>query len=140
MPMRSLLIAFAMLLAVIGPGVHARDAGQWSDTDATVRTWFRDLKQPDNPRQSCCGEADAYYADSFEVDGDAYVAIITDTRPDGPLNRPHVARGTKVRVPNSKLKFDEGNPTGHGRHLHALGRRVRQLCRLLLRHPWRGVK
>jgi hypothetical protein len=30
------------------------------------------------------------------------------------LNRPHIAAGTKVMVPNGKIKFDRGNPTGHG--------------------------
>jgi hypothetical protein len=61
---------------------------------------------------SCCGEADAYWADSFEVDGDRYVAIITDDR-DMP-GRPSIAAGTKFAVPNYKMKWDEGNPTGHG--------------------------
>jgi hypothetical protein len=35
-------------------------------------------RQPDNPNISCCGEADAFEADMFEIDGDHYVAIITD--------------------------------------------------------------
>ena len=34
--------------------------------------------QPDNPHMSCCGEADAFEADSFEVSGDEYVAISTN--------------------------------------------------------------
>jgi hypothetical protein len=63
---------------------------------------------------SCCAEADAYWADSFEVDGDRYVAIITDERPDGPLGRPHRESGEKIVVPNHKIKWDDGNPTGHG--------------------------
>ena len=103
----------AVLLAPQPPG-FARDNGQWEATDAAVRAWFRELMQPDNPRVSCCGEADAYYADAFEVEGDKYVAIITDTRADAPLGRPHVPAGTKVVVPNHKLKYDRGNPTGHG--------------------------
>lgn len=68
--------------------------------------------QPDNPNISCCGESDAYHADSFEIDGDKYVAIITDTR-DVP-GRPPIKPGTKIVVPNQKLKYDAGNPTGHG--------------------------
>ena len=59
-------------------------------------------------------EADAYWADSYEVDGDKYVAIITDPRPDEPLRRKHVDIGTKIVVPNHKLKYDQSNPTGHG--------------------------
>ena len=60
------------------------------------------------------GEADAYWADSFEVEGDHYVAIISDERPDGPLSRGHIEPGTKIPVPNHKIKWDQGNPTGHG--------------------------
>jgi len=56
----------------------------------------------------------AYWADSFEVEGDHYVAIITDERPDGPIGRPHIEVGTRVVVPNHKIKWDQGNPTGHG--------------------------
>jgi hypothetical protein len=60
------------------------------------------------------GEADAYWADSYEVEGDHYVAIITDERPDGPLARAHIDVGTRIIVPNAKIKWDQGNPTGHG--------------------------
>ena len=70
--------------------------------------------QPDNPVLSCCGEADAYWADSFEVDEGRYVSIITDERPDGPLGRMHREVDKQVLVPNSKIKWDDGNPTGHG--------------------------
>jgi hypothetical protein len=73
--------------------------------------------QPDNPTVSCCGEADAYWADSYEVEGDQYVAIITDNRGeiyDEKVGRATREVGTKVPVPNRKLKWDDGNPTGHG--------------------------
>lgn len=56
---------------------------------------------------SCCGEADAYEADIFEVDGGHYVAIITNGKGEIP-------NGTKIPVPNPKIKWDAGNPTGHG--------------------------
>lgn len=106
------LIIFALAFAICE--AEARDSGQWGATDQQLREWFQNLMQPDNPRVSCCGEADAYWADSYEVQGDQYVAIITDERPDEPLKRPHIDVGTKFIVPNYKLKFDEGNPTGHG--------------------------
>ena len=61
--------------------------------------------QPDNPAVSCCGEADAFEADTFEVDGDHYVAVIT-------AGKGVLPNGT--RMPNSKMKWDRGNPTGHG--------------------------
>jgi hypothetical protein len=51
---------------------------------------------------------------SYEVKGDQYVAIITDTRDDTPLGRPHIENGKRVTVPNTKIKWDRGNPTGHG--------------------------
>ena len=51
--------------------------------------------------------SDAYEADIFEVDGGRYVAIITNGKGEIP-------NGTKIPVPNHKMKWDEGNPTGHG--------------------------
>lgn len=91
----------------------ARDIGQWEDTDPAISEWFRGLRQPDNPDISCCGKADAYWADKVEVKGDQVYAIITDERDDAPLGRRHVPVGTKVLVPASKIKWDRGNPTGH---------------------------
>lgn len=105
--------ALVALFVFLGTA-NGRDDGQWEETDATVRAWYRELMQPDNPMVSCCGEADAYYADSFEVLDGKYLAIITDTRDDKKLGRPHIPSGTKIVVPNHKLKHDRGNPTGHG--------------------------
>ena len=93
----------------------ARDLGQWEGVDPLTRQWFNGLMQPDNPNLSCCGLADAYWADSYEVKGDQYVAIITDTRDDIKLGRAqHIEAGTRVTVPNHKIKWDRSNPTGHG--------------------------
>lgn len=85
----------------------ARDDGQWADMPEQVRQWFQSLKQPDHPRLSCCGEADAFEADSFEVEGDHYVAIITS-------GKGIMQNGARIPVPNQKMKWDAGNPTGHG--------------------------
>jgi hypothetical protein len=75
--------------------------------------WYESLKQPDNPTTSCCGVADAYWADKlFVKDGKTY-AVITDDRDDAMLGRPHVEIGTEIEVPDTKLKWDRGNPTGH---------------------------
>ena len=113
--------------------VNARDSGQWETTDPTVREWYQALMQPDNPNASCCGEADAYWADEIHVrDGRTY-AIITDDRPDEPRRRPHIDSGTEVEIPNNKLKWDKSNPTGHG----ILVRTVRE--RVLLRPTRRRV-
>jgi hypothetical protein len=103
-----------LLLAGTPMLLSARDLGQWSSGDPRVSRWYQSLMQPDNPTISCCGAADAYYADEFDTDGDRYVAIITDTRDDAPLRRHHVEPGTRIVVPNAKLKADSGNPTGHG--------------------------
>ena len=100
-------VRIALLLIMLCAPAAARDNGQWSNSPLRVREWFQSLMQPDNPAMSCCGEADAFEADNFEVAGDHYVAIITDGR--GVL-----ANGTRIDVPNSKMKWDKGNPTGHG--------------------------
>ncbi len=110
-------VAVAASVAFAGAyssAVFGRDKGQWENVSPRIKEWYRNLMQPDQPTASCCGEADAYWADEFEVRGDQYVAIITDDRDDEPLMRPHIAPGTKFVVPNKKLKFDSGNPTGHG--------------------------
>jgi hypothetical protein len=78
--------------AAIPPGPIVGSSGTWK----THRLTF-----------SCCGEADAYEADIFEVDGGHYVAVITDGKGEIP-------NGTKIPVLNHKMKWDEGNPTGHG--------------------------
>lgn len=92
----------------------AKDYGQWDNTDPTIRQWYQSLMQPDNPAVSCCGEADAYWADEVHYrDGRTY-AVITDDRDDAPLMRQHIDVGTEIYVPDSKLKYDQGNPTHHG--------------------------
>jgi hypothetical protein len=102
-----------LLLAMAKP-VHARDGGQWEKQDPFVSAWFKSLMQPDQPAISCCGFADAYYADKVETGKDGeLVAVITDDRPDEPLGRHHVPIGTRVIVPPYKIKWDKGNPTGH---------------------------
>jgi hypothetical protein len=112
---RWLAVAVFGLLALIIIAAHAfaRDVGQWQNSDPAVREWYQKLMQPDIPTSPCCGEADAYWADEVHVrDGKTY-AVITDDRDDGPLRRPHIPNGTEIEVPNHKLKWDSGNPTGH---------------------------
>ncbi len=110
------VFAFAVAALVVGlmiSGAHARDLGQWEAGDPAVRQWYQTLMRPDAPSSSCCGEADAYWADTVHVKGGKTFATITDDRPDGPLGRPHIDVGTVIEVPNEKLKWDRGNPTGH---------------------------
>jgi hypothetical protein len=103
--MKLLLAAVAALVTLLPAA--ARDNGQWGEQPAAVRQWFQSLMQPDYPAVSCCGEADAFEADTFEVEGDHYIAIITD-------GKGVIPPGTRIPVPNVKMKWDAGNPTGHG--------------------------
>src|SRR5579871_6972406 len=101
--MPSTAIGFAMVCSI----AIARPSPQWANSPREIRSWFQSLMQPDNPYVSCCGEADAFEADTFEVEGDHYVAIITD-------GKGIIASGTRIPIPNEKMKWDAGNPTGHG--------------------------
>jgi hypothetical protein len=117
---RIVMVAVAMLGLLIaaavfaeGNAAQARDLGQWGSADPALRQWYEQLMQPDVPTASCCGEADAYFADEVHVrDGKTFV-VITDDRPDEPRGRPHIDVGTEIEVPQNKLKWDKGNPTGH---------------------------
>ena len=102
------------ILGCLYAGANARDLGQWENVDPAIKQWYQALMQPDVPTASCCGEADAYFADDVHVrDGKTYV-IVTDDRADEPRGRPHIEIGTEIEVPNHKLKWDKSNPTGHG--------------------------
>jgi hypothetical protein len=92
-----LLPAALAALAMIASAA-ARDNGQWADSPAQIREWFRSLMQPDNPLVSCCGEADA-----FEVEGDHYVAVIID-------GKWVVVNGTYIPSPIRKTKWDAAAP------------------------------
>ena len=107
------IILFLSILGCLVSSVNARDVGQWENADPAIRQWYQALMQPDVPNASCCGEADACWADEIHVrDGKSY-ATITDDRPDEPLGRPHLKNGTEIEIPNHKYKWDRGNPTGH---------------------------
>lgn len=104
--MRAILI----LLLLCGP-VMARDNGQWENGDPAVTAWYRELMMPDVPTASCCGEADAYWCDEIHVRDQKTYCNITDTR-EIPFRTP-VPLGTEIEIPDYKLKWDRGNPTGH---------------------------
>lgn len=104
--------ALAVLLALTSLA-YAKNYDHDDATPDDVRKWYASVMMPDHPEVSCCGEADAYWADSFEVEGDHYVAIITDERKIP--GRYDLPVGTKVVIPNEKLPDGHyGNPTGHG--------------------------
>lgn len=116
--MSPMLVMLAALTAAL-----AHDDGQWDNADPVVVEWYQHLMQPDHPESSCCGEADAYWCDEIHVkavsDTDRRVTAlrtfctITDDRPDEPRHRPHIDVGTEIEIPDFKLKWDRGNPTGH---------------------------
>ena len=109
--------AFAAILtsALLAAPAFARDDGQWDLVDPHVRQWFQGLMQPDNPTASCCGEADAVEADTFSEKDGHYVAVVTD-------GKGILAPGTRILIPDAKIKWDKGNPTGHGIvFLHVVG-------------------
>ena len=108
-----IVIICAILAIVAALQAQARDLGQWENSDQTIRNWYKSLMRPDAPTSSCCGEADAYWADRVVVKDGKTFAIITDDRSDEPSGRPHVPVGTEIEVPNVKLKWDMSNPTGH---------------------------
>ncbi len=86
-----------------------------------LNQWYASLMQPDNPTVSCCGEADGYWCEDIHVKElvlqgvkqKATTCRITDNRPDEPLNRMHVDIGTEIIIPDHKLTYKYGNPTGH---------------------------
>jgi hypothetical protein len=109
------IIAWVVLIIFLPHRSYGRDLGQWEGTDPAVREWYKNLKRPDPGYEnlSCCGEADAYWADEVHTRDGKIFAVITDDRPDEPLKRPHIDVGTEIEVPEVKLKWDNGNPTGH---------------------------
>ncbi len=104
------MAALWFAIAWVKPAL-ARDNGQWGDS--AVSEWYRTLMQPDNPTISCCGEADAYWCDGLHVKDGKTFCTITDDRPDEPRQRAHIDVGTQIEIPDAKLKWDRGNPTGH---------------------------
>lgn len=112
--MRRVLFFGALAVALYANSAYPHDSGQFEAADPAIREWFRSLMQPDIPTASCCGEADAYWADDIHVKEGKTFVTITDDRSDSPLGRPHVDIGTVVEIPPHKLKWDRANPTGHG--------------------------
>lgn len=99
-------VSTAVLILLAGYAAFAHDMDHPEQDE-----WYRTLMQPDNPSGSCCGEADAYWCDGLHVrDGKNY-CVITDDRVVP--NRTPVPVGTQIEIPDRKLKWDRGNPTGH---------------------------
>lgn len=118
------------LLLLVSP-VYAAD---YAAPD--LQSYYASLMMPDQPHRSCCGEADAWFADKTEIDPvtGGLIAVITDTRPDlrtlpdgRTINRIHIPPGTKFLVPPSKIRRHPiPNPTGHT--IIFIGARMDVLC------------
>src|SRR5258708_841134 len=96
---RGTAVLFALALLATGFRVSAHDHAR-----PELDEWYAGLMQPDHPEVSCCGEADAYWADEIHVRDGRTFAVVTDDR-DVP-GRPHVDVGTEVEIPDRKLKWD----------------------------------
>jgi hypothetical protein len=107
-----IIVLATLVIVVLMRAAQGRDLGQWTDVGEQISYWYAHLMRPDAPG-SCCGEADAYWADEVNISDGQVWAVVTDDRPDAPLERPHVPRGAMVYVPPEKMKSDKGNPTGH---------------------------
>lgn len=102
----------------------ARDLGQWGNVDPQVSAWYRNLKQPDNPSISCCGEADSYYCDEH-ARGDQVYCIVNDDRDNETLRRTPVPNGTEIDIPDTKINRD---PNLEGRAIVFLSSGGRVYC------------
>lgn len=111
-PLVYIVMMVAWCVAMVSTA-FCRDSGQWENADPAIVEWYRTLMQPDNPRTSCCGEADAYWCDGIHVRDGKTFCTITDDRPNEPLHRTPVPLGTEIEILPYKLKWNAGNPTGH---------------------------
>src|SRR5713226_6912131 len=80
----------AMWALLIAANAFARDGSQWDGQDSRIKEWFEHLKQPDHPRLSCCGEAEAYEADSYQVEG------ITTSQSSPDIAPPRTSPGSHI--------------------------------------------
>jgi hypothetical protein len=103
----------ALCTLLFTAGAPARDLGQWENSDPSIRAWYQSLMMPDVPTASCCGEADAYWCDDIHVKDGKTFCTITDDRDNIKLRRTPVPIGTEIEIPNNKLTWKDGNPTGH---------------------------
>src|SRR5713226_7683710 len=88
----------AMWALLIAANAFARDGSQWDGQDSRIKEWFEHLKQPDHPRLSCCGEAEAYEADSYEVEGITTSQSSPDIAPSRTSPGSHIPAARPLQV------------------------------------------
>src|SRR5664279_308178 len=64
--MNRIILGFGIFSCMMA-SVNGRNLGQWDTVNPEIREWYQALMQPDVPNASCCGEADAYWADDVHV-------------------------------------------------------------------------
>jgi hypothetical protein len=104
------MLIVGMLLLLIWSAIPAKAKAHDAD-NPEFDSWYAELMQPDNPTASCCGKADAYWCEDIHF---------KRARRSAPsrmivwfIRRPPVPVGTEIEIPDRKLKWDRGNPTGH---------------------------
>jgi hypothetical protein len=115
---RIIIIAAAAFVPILGliPSPFAKNYELKDGTPDDIVQWYRhafrsDFGTPERPA-SCCGEADAYWADGVEIEDGEVFAIITDDRQIA--GRSDIPVGTRIKVwPQIMDKWHQGNPTGH---------------------------
>ncbi len=104
----------ALLAAVLaGMAFLAAPAAAHDHDHPELDAWYKSLMMPDMPNIPCCGKADAYWCDKINVKDGKTFCTITDDRPNEPLHRMPVPVGTVIEIPDHKLTWKYGNPTGH---------------------------
>jgi len=66
-------LMLGVVAALVMGSAEAHDPDHHEQTE-----WYQSLMQPDVPTSSCCGEADAYWADEIHVRNGKTYAKITD--------------------------------------------------------------
>ncbi len=105
-------IIFIIMLVAFGLAMISTAFAHDPD-NPQIDKWYESLKMPDQPAMSCCGESDAYWCDGIHVRQGRTYCVVTDDRPDEPLHRTHLELGTEILIPDHKLTWKDGNPTGH---------------------------
>lgn len=120
------------LVATIATPTHARPAQQWAQASPERQQFFKNAMRPDgsSPPVSCCGDADAYETDMWEVGPNhELIAVLTCNDPENckhatttwdeegyEIPIPVFPAGKRVIIPPSKVlaPHQPDNNTGHG--------------------------
>jgi hypothetical protein len=110
-------VVFAFLLVIAA--THKAKAHDW-DHMGKHTEWFESRIRPDQPPNSCCGEADAYPVDRYiKNDDHTYTVWVADgsalVTKEGRV-REYWDMATPITVPDNKVNHEDDdldNPTDH---------------------------